>query len=68
MNYCKGSNRVIVTSDADHLRLHEKGVEHAGIVYLTKPLDTSQLIREVQRVSIMFESIENGIVFIPMKV
>mgnify|MGYP001602724507 CR=1 FL=1 len=67
LNFCKENERAVVTGDSDYLRLHAKGAEHAGIVYLTKSLDTSQLIREIQKISLMFESIENGIVFIPMK-
>lgn len=68
LDFCKENKRAIVTSDSDYLRLHAKGARHAGIVYLTKPLDTSRLIREIQKVSLMFESIEDGIVFMPMKV
>ena len=33
--YCRDQCRVLVTSDADMLRLHGQGVEHAGIAYLT---------------------------------
>ncbi len=28
--------RVLITHDADFLRLHERGVSHAGIVYIAK--------------------------------
>ena len=31
--FATGEGRVIVTSDTDFLRLHQRGVSHAGIVY-----------------------------------
>jgi hypothetical protein len=31
--YAHGAGRVLVTHDADFLRLHREGVEHGGVVY-----------------------------------
>lgn len=58
----------MITRDPDFLKLHSKGVRHSGIVFLTKPLSTSEIIRGIQKVSLIFESLENAVVFIPMKI
>ncbi|REJ85982.1 MAG: hypothetical protein DWQ29_10765 [Planctomycetota bacterium] len=43
--YANAENRVIVTHDADFLRLHAAGAEHSGIVFCASPARTaSQLI------------------------
>lgn len=31
--HCRAQSRVLLTSDDDFLRLHEQGIDHAGIVY-----------------------------------
>ena len=33
LQYAAGQGRVLFTHDADFLRLHKRGVQHAGIVY-----------------------------------
>jgi hypothetical protein len=33
LEFCGVENRVVVTNDADFLRLHTQGVSHRGIVY-----------------------------------
>jgi predicted nuclease of predicted toxin-antitoxin system len=40
----RGESRVVVTRDADLLRLNAQGVEHAGIVYWTERRSIGQLI------------------------
>ena len=37
--------RVIFTQDADFLRLHAAGTEHAGIAYVTQGASTGDIIR-----------------------
>lgn len=67
LNYGNKNERIIVTKDSDFLRLHSKGVQHAGIIFLTKPINTSELIREIQKVLMVFENLENAVIFIPLK-
>ena len=40
-------NRVTVTCDADYLRLHAQGVEHAGIVYSPRQMGIGALVRRL---------------------
>ncbi len=43
--------RVLVTRDADYLRLHAAGRAHAGIVYYRLPMCIGAAIRGLERVS-----------------
>lgn len=36
LDFAHSDNRIVVTCDADFLRLHRNGVPHAGIVYSPK--------------------------------
>ena len=36
LDFAHSDNRVLVTCDTDFLRLHDRGVPHAGIVYTLK--------------------------------
>ncbi|MBI1935337.1 DUF5615 family PIN-like protein [Candidatus Woesearchaeota archaeon] len=47
LDFAKENERAIITQDTDFLRLHAKNFENAGIVFLTKPLDVSELIKEI---------------------
>ena len=42
--FARGEGRVLVTRDADLLRLDAQGAEHAGIVYWTERRSIGQLI------------------------
>jgi predicted nuclease of predicted toxin-antitoxin system len=42
--FARGEGRVLVTRDADLLRLNAQGAEHAGIVYWTERRSIGQLI------------------------
>lgn len=67
LNYAKGNERAVITQDSDFLRLDSKGAEHAGIIFLTEPLDTSGLIREIQKIVMLFDNLENTLIYIPLK-
>ncbi|MBI2649865.1 DUF5615 family PIN-like protein [Candidatus Woesearchaeota archaeon] len=67
LNYGNKNKRAIITQDSDFLRLHAKNIENAGIIFLTKPLNISELIKEIQRILIIFENLENAVIFIPLK-
>ncbi|WP_145207180.1 DUF5615 family PIN-like protein [Stieleria magnilauensis] len=47
LEYCRSHERVLVTRDADFLRLADDGHEHAGIVFWTEKRGVSQLIRDI---------------------
>ncbi len=45
LDKARGEGRVIVTHDADFLRLHAEGRSHAGIVYAPQNRSIGELIR-----------------------
>lgn len=59
-------NRVIITQDTDFLRLHSRGMNHAGIVYAQQEISTGEIIRGIILVSEILESddIKNRVEFI----
>ena len=69
LSWAKDNDRVIITRDSDFVKLHKKGVEHVGIVFIPKFLAIGKIIVEIEKVSMLFESehIKNTIVFIPLK-
>ncbi|MBI2659625.1 DUF5615 family PIN-like protein [Candidatus Woesearchaeota archaeon] len=67
LNYGEENERAVITQDSDLLRLHSKGAEHAGIIFLTEPLDTSRLIKEIQKIIMLFDNLENTVIYIPLK-
>ena len=67
LRYAKENDRVIITRDSDFIKLHKKGAEHAGIVFISKFLDIGKVIGEIEKVSMLFDNIENTLVFIPLK-
>lgn len=53
LTFSHQENRVFVTHDADFLRIHAQGVEHAGIAYCKKGARTiGQMIKTL---SLMYE-------------
>ena len=44
LSFAHGEGRMLVTRDADLLRLNAQGAEHAGIVYWTERRSIGQLI------------------------
>src|SRR3989338_9863181 len=65
LRFAKEKERVIVTRDSDFVKLHKKGVEHAGIVFISKFLAIGRTIGEIEKVSMLFESehIKNTIIY-----
>lgn len=45
LHYARESARVIVTHDADFLRLNHQELPHAGIVFAVKSRETGELVR-----------------------
>ncbi len=65
MKFAKQAGRVVVTQDADFLRHHAQGVEHAGIVYyrmnsrtVGQMLETLRLMHEIMTADGMKNSVE----------
>jgi len=58
-------NRVLVTRDADFFKIAKK-TRHAGIIFLTKSMKIGELIRELQKIHLLYSSEEmmNGIVYL----
>lgn len=69
LNFAKDDYRVIITRDSDFVKLHKKGVEHSGIVFVPKFLKIGKLIAEIEKVSMILDSehIRNTVIFIPLK-
>ena len=69
LSLAKKNDRVIITRDSDFVKLHSKGIEHAGIVFMPKFLEIGKVIEEIEKVSMIFETehIRNNVVFIPLK-
>ena len=69
LTYATEDKRVIVTRDTDFLRLHAKGREHVGIIFITIPLSISSIVREIEKVSLLFEveHLKNRVIFVPLK-
>lgn len=45
--FASGERRVMVTQDSDFLQLHAGGVEHAGIIFFSRPKTIGDLIRDL---------------------
>ncbi|NOX61158.1 MAG: hypothetical protein GXP42_04320 [Chloroflexi bacterium] len=45
LRFSSEAGRAIVTHDADFLRLHDIGLEHAGIVFCTRSLSIGDYVR-----------------------
>lgn len=65
LDFARHENRVIVTHDADFLRYHAQGVEHAGIAYCSKGtrtigqmIETLRLMAEIMTVDEMRNAVE----------
>ena len=69
LSFARKNDRVVITRDSDFLKLHSKGIEHAGIVFVQKFLEIGKVIGEIEKVSMIFEPehIRNNVVFIPVK-
>jgi uncharacterized protein with PIN domain len=57
LGYAAAEGRVIVTRDADFLRLDAAGAVHAGIVYCPQSRPLGELVR---RIVLMWELLEPG--------
>jgi predicted nuclease of predicted toxin-antitoxin system len=52
------SNRVIFSHDADFLRIHSTGMQHAGIVYTANRKDVGNIIRNLKLIHDLLDSTE----------
>ena len=43
-------NRIIITQDADFLRLHQVGVSHAGIIYVPQQTPIGYIVRKLMTI------------------
>jgi predicted nuclease of predicted toxin-antitoxin system len=58
LDYARAEGRVIVTHDADFLRMHGANAEHAGIVYCG--LQTRSLGELIRLVALIWQILEPG--------
>jgi predicted nuclease of predicted toxin-antitoxin system len=65
LTFSQGEGRVLVTHDADFLRHHTEGIEHAGIAYCKKGshtigqiIETLRLMHEILSAEEMKNSVE----------
>ena len=68
INLTNREKRVIITRDSDFLRLHAKGVEHPGIIFVKSSLGIGEIINNIQNISIVFspEDIKSSVIFLPL--
>lgn len=45
LNFARKAGRVLFTQDADFIRLHASGAEHAGIVYAPQQTTVGEMVR-----------------------
>lgn len=67
LEYASRNGRVMVTHDADFLRLHASGVSHAGIAYChTKSRSVGEMVRSLAALALResAESMHNRIEFL----
>lgn len=48
LEYATQNDRVVFTHDTDFLKIHAKGIEHAGIVYTSNQKDVGENIRNLK--------------------
>jgi uncharacterized protein with PIN domain len=58
LDHLKAEGRVVITHDADYLRLHAAGVPHAGIVYAPPDKSIGDIIRGAWLVAEVLDSDE----------
>jgi hypothetical protein len=58
LEHLKAEGRVVVTHDADYLRLHAAGVPHAGIVYAPPDKSIGDIVRGVLLIAEVLDSDE----------
>ena len=66
IQFAKNEERIIVTQDSDFLRLHARGIEHAGIVYAHQLTPIGDIIRGLMLIYEILEpeDMKNHIEFI----
>ncbi|MBI4670977.1 MAG: DUF5615 family PIN-like protein [Chloroflexi bacterium] len=66
IEFALGEKRVIFTNDADFLRLHAKGIHHAGIVYCPQTDSIGEMIQGLMLVYELLDELqmENHVEFI----
>jgi hypothetical protein len=57
-DHLKAERRVVITHDADYLRLHSAGVPHAGIVYSPAEKSVGEIIRGALLIAEVLDSDE----------
>lgn len=68
LEYAKDEKRVMITADTDFLKI-AKIMEHAGIIFITRPMLVGDILREIQKVFLIFVEgdFKNRVIFIPLK-
>ena len=58
LDFALKEQRVIFTQDEDFLRLHAKGLEHCGIIYVHQQTPIGQIIRGIMLIHQLLEPAE----------
>ncbi len=69
LNFANENSEVVITRDSDFLRLHNKGMDHMGIIFIPTNLSIGEIIKEVEKISVLFDpaDLQNTIIFIPLR-
>jgi len=66
LQYAASRGRVLVTQDADFLRMHSEGVRHAGIVYFPQHTSLRRMVEGVLLVAgaMSAQEVENSVQYL----
>ena len=58
LSFAPSQGRVVVTRDADFLRLNRAGVAHSGILFLVRSVGVGDVVRAIARLHVRMSDIE----------
>lgn len=67
LTYARKQQRSIITRDVDFLNLAGEGRHHAGIIFLTKRLRIGRIIKQVEKLALLYErnELKDTIMYLP---
>ncbi|MBI4020529.1 MAG: DUF5615 family PIN-like protein [Candidatus Aenigmarchaeota archaeon] len=68
LEFANKNGRAVITMDKDFIVL-SSSVPHKGIIFLTRRLDTGDIIREVEKLLLVYKphEIANSVVYAPLR-
>ncbi len=69
LDFAKENNKTVITRDSDFLKFLAHRVKHKGIIFISTQLSIGEVINEVEKISLLFDSadLENVVIFIPFR-